>query len=166
MIPRILSMIRSAERVLTIGLLAALVAVVFAGTVGRYVGYPVVWSDEVAQALFVWVSLLAADMTLQRSGHFSVDIFANLLPRRPRLVLDLAILVLIGALLTLLFVAAFSFARMTSMRPLPMLGVPASFATAALPVGFALMLVTIVEQFIRRLRAAPSPDRIPPSEIM
>ena len=142
-------------------LLGALVAVVFAGTVGRYGGHPVVWSDEVAQALFVWVSLLAADLTLQRSGHFSVDIFANLLPPAARLVLDLVLHGIVGALLALLMVNGFAFAEMTGTRLLPMIRLPTSWATGALPVGFGLMLITTIEHVIRRSTAGP--ERISPA---
>lgn len=152
MIARALAVLRLAERTIAVALLVALVAVVFAGAVGRYTGRPVIWSDEVAQALFVWVAMLAADLTLQRSGHFSIDILAALLPQKARLVLDLAILVMLGALLALLIVYGFRFAHMTSGRPMPMLGLPVSVATAALPVGFTLMAITLVEEFVRRIR--------------
>ncbi len=160
MISRALTVLRWIERALAIILLVVLVAIVFAGVVGRYSGNPVLWSDEAAQALFVWVSMLAADLTLQRSGHFSIDILANLLPLRARLVLDVFVILLAGALLTLLIVAGFRFADMTSGRPMPMLGLPSSAATAALPVGFSLMMITLIEQLVRRIRHRDEP---PPS---
>lgn len=157
MISGVLNMLRWVERAAAAGLLIVLVAIVFAGAVGRYTGNPVIWSDEVAQALFVWVSMLAADLTLQRSGHFSIDVFANLLPPRARFVLDLVVLVLLGALLVLLILNGFRFADMTAGRPMPMLGLPSSVATAALPVGFSLMLITLIEQTIRRIRRRGAP---------
>jgi TRAP-type C4-dicarboxylate transport system permease small subunit len=160
MISRALHALRWVERAVAAGLLVILVAIVFGGAVGRYAGHPVIWSDEVAQALFVWVAMLAADLTLQRSGHFSIDIFANLLPPHARFVLDLFVIVLLGALLGLLILNGFRFADMTAGRPMPMLGLPSSFATAALPVGFSLMMVTLIEQAIRRIRHRNEP---PPS---
>lgn len=150
--PLFLKLLRRLEKAAAIAVLALLVGVVFAGTLGRYTGHPVIWSDEVAQALFVWLSLLAADLTLQRGGHFSVDVFAALLPPRARRVLDLLICLLVGILLAALAVYGWRFVEISSLRPLPMTGVSSGLAAAALPVGFVLMLVTLVEQVLRRLR--------------
>jgi TRAP-type transport system small permease protein len=166
MISRLLKAVRLAERAVAATLLVSLVAVVFAGAVGRYLHHPVIWSDEVAQALFVWVSMLAADLTLQRHGHFSIDIVTNLLPPRGRIVLDLLVLLLLIALVALLFVNGFRFADMTSGRPMPMLGLPSSVATAALPAGFALMMITLVEQTISRIRQRSAEPPQPPGEVM
>ena len=163
---RTLRALRLVERALAITLLSVLVAVVFAGAIGRYVGRPVIWSDEVAQALFVWVSLLAADLTLQRYGHFSIDIVANLLGPRARLALDVVVMLLVGGLLVLPLVNGLRFANMTAGRPMPMLGLPSSVATAAMPVGFGLMLITLLEQFVRRLRDRGAPAPHAASEVM
>lgn len=169
MIRQILGYLRAAERVLAVVLLAALVTVVFAGTTGRYLGRPVVWSDEVAQGLFVWVALLAADITLQRNGHFSVDALVNFLPPRARFVLDVGIHLLLAALIALLLYYAFRFASMTGPRPMPMLGpmlgLRTGIVTSALPVGFALMLITVIEQTIARLRAGRPPEPTPSGEV-
>ncbi len=157
MIARALNVLRFVERTAATGLLVILVAIVFAGAVGRYGGHPVIWSDEVAQALFIWVSMLAADLTLQRHGHFSIDILASLLPVRARFILDMVVILLLAALLALLILNGFRFASMTAGRPMPMLGLPSSVATAALPVGFALMMVTLIEQAIHRIRHRDEP---------
>lgn len=138
-----------------VALLAAIVAVVLAGTFGRYLGRPVIWSDEVAQALFVWLALLAADLTLQRAGHFRIELLPRLLPPRVRFLLELAIKLVIAALLVLLVYYGILFMQVSHPRPLPMTGVPSSFAAAALPVAYGLMILTVVEQILRHLRGAP-----------
>jgi TRAP-type C4-dicarboxylate transport system permease small subunit len=154
----VLSYLRRAEMLAAVALLAAIVAVVLAGTIGRYAGYPVVWSDEVAQALFVWLALLAADLTLQRAGHFRIDLLPGLLPARARFLLELAIKLVIAVLLVLLVTYGLALVRLSNPRPLPMTGVPSSYAAAALPVAYALMLVTVVEQILRHLRGLPDSD--------
>jgi TRAP-type C4-dicarboxylate transport system permease small subunit len=163
---RALKALRWLEKLVAATLLVVLVAVVFVGAAGRYSGHPVLWSDEVAQMLFVWVSLLAGDLTLQRNGHFSVDIFANMLPAKARLVLDLLIYLLMGALLILLVRNAWNFAAMTAIRAQPMTGVPYSWATGALPVGFCLMLITLVELVVRRVTGQAADGEAGPREVM
>jgi len=147
--------LRRTEMYAAVALLAVIVAVVLAGTVGRYAGYPLVWSDEVAQALFVWLAMLAADLTLQRAGHFRIDVLVSLLPSTVRFLLELAIKITIAVLLILLVYYGMLLTKLSDPRPLPMTGVPSSFAAAALPVAYALMIITVTEQIIRHLRGLP-----------
>jgi TRAP-type C4-dicarboxylate transport system permease small subunit len=164
MIVSTLAVLRSAERALASALLFATVALVVLASATRYMGTPVIWSLEVVQALFVWLCVLAADLTLQRAGHFSVDMVVNLLPHRARQVLEAFNVMLAAALLAGLAWYGFQFAYITSGRPLPMTGVTSALATAALPVGFVLMLITLAEHLVARLRgraptAAPDEAR-------
>ena len=151
----LLVMLRRVEMAAAVALLGAIVAVVLAGTFGRYLGRPVLWSDEVAQALFVWLAMLAADLTLQRAGHFRIDVLTALLPATPRFLLELAIKLIIAMLLVFLVYYGLALVRLSDPRPLPMTGVPSSYAAAALPVAYALMIVTVIEQILRHLRGLP-----------
>lgn len=155
MIVSALAALRSVERALASALLVATVALVVFASATRYMGVPVIWSLEVVQALFVWLCVLAADLTLQRAGHFSVNMVANLLPPRARHVLEVCNVLLAAALLAGLAWYGFRFAYITSGRPLPMTGVTSALATAALPVGFVLMLITLAEQLVARLQGRP-----------
>src|SRR3954467_12412482 len=45
-------------------------ALLFAGVVARYVFLqPIVWSDELAGAIFLWLSMLGAVIALRRGEH-------------------------------------------------------------------------------------------------
>jgi TRAP-type C4-dicarboxylate transport system permease small subunit len=147
--------LRLLERAVAGCLLVTIVALVVVASVARYFGTPVIWAIEVVQALFVWLCVLAADLTLQRAGHFSVDLVANLLRPRARQALEIFNLLLVGALLAVLVYYGVRFAIVTGDRPLPMTGVTSAAATAALPAGFALMLITLAEQFRARLKGRP-----------
>jgi TRAP-type C4-dicarboxylate transport system permease small subunit len=155
MIPSLLGGLRHVERAVAGTLLVAIVALVVVASATRYMGAPVIWALEVTQALFVWLCVLAADLTLQRLGHFSVDMVANLLPRRARLALEIFNLLLVGALLGVLIYYGYRFSSVTGGRPLPMTGITSAAATAALPFGFALMLITLAEQLVARLKGRP-----------
>ena len=149
----VLKWLRRIEAVAAGTCLCAIVAVVFLGSVGRYSGHPVIWTDEISQALFVWVSMLAADLTLQRGGHFRIDMLTGRLPKRAQHVLELITKLSLIALLCLLVWYGTQLARMTAPRPLPMTGLTSAAAMAALPVGFALMIITLIEQFVAQLRS-------------
>jgi TRAP-type C4-dicarboxylate transport system permease small subunit len=167
MIVSLLGGLRALERALAAMLLVVIVALVIVASGSRYMGVPIIWALEVTQALFVWLCVLAADLTLQRLGHFSVDMFANLLPARARQVLEVLNVLLAGALLAVLVYYGVIFAQFTGMRPLPMTGVTSAAATAALPVGFALMLITLAEHLTARLKGrSPVADSSEPREVM
>lgn len=146
-----LDSLRAIERGAAMALLAVLLVLVVLSSASRYLGHPVIWSIELTQALFVWLCVLAGDITLQRHGHFSIDLLASLLPPGARLALDLLDCALVAALLGVFVYYGWTFAQLTGMRPLPILGVTSAVATAALPVGFALMLVTTAEQALARI---------------
>jgi len=164
---KLLSALRLVERTFASALLAATVTLVIVASTARYFGVPVIWAIEAVQAMFVWLCVIAADLTLQRAGHFSVDLVASLLPPRVRRALDVLNILLAAALLATLAWYGMRFASITGGRPLPMLGLTSAVATGALPVGFALMLITLAEQLLARLRGqATVADPAGPREVM
>lgn len=166
MISFALDWLRRIERAIAMSLLIGIFALVFAATVGRYIGSPVIWAIEVTQAMFVWLCVLAADVTLQQRGHFSVPALADLLPPRKRRVLEIFNALVVLALLAFLARYGYTFADFSSQRPLPMTGVSEGIATSALPIGFGLMFITIAEQLVMRLRSADERDTAAPRDVM
>lgn len=151
----LLERFRALEMALAAALLVAIVALVVVASVARYFGYPVIWAIELTQAGFVWLCVLSSDLTLRRAGHFSIDMLVKFLPAQPRLALELLNLAIVAALLAVLVVYGYEFSVRTSGRPLPITGITSAFVTAALPVGFALMLVTLCELALARVRGRP-----------
>lgn len=144
--------VRRIEAALAALLLGVIVSVVFVASVLRYFDVPIIWSEELAQGLFVWLAMLASDLTLQRAGHFRIDMFVNFLPHALQTALDIVIKVMIAALLIGLLLYSAELLRVSHPRPLPMLDIPSSYVALALPTAFALMLLTTIEQIVHRLR--------------
>jgi TRAP-type C4-dicarboxylate transport system permease small subunit len=166
MISFALDWLRRIERAAAMSLLVCIFALVLAATIGRYMGTPVIWAMEVTQAMFVWLCILAADVTLQQRGHFSVPALADLLSPEKLRILEIFNALVVLALLAFLARYGLTFAEFSSMRPLPMTGVSEGLATAALPVGFALMFITVAEQLVMRLRSADVQDAAGPRDVM
>src|SRR3546814_6107426 len=74
-------MFLKAEALLAVGLLAVIVFLVFIAGVMRWFGEPLIWSVDLAQLLFVWVSFLGADMALRKRAHIGIDYLVRRLPR-------------------------------------------------------------------------------------
>jgi TRAP-type C4-dicarboxylate transport system permease small subunit len=68
-------------------LVAAEIIILFAGVVGRYAfDHPLVWSDEIAGILFLWLLSLGAVIALRRGEHMRMTVIANRFgPRAQRL---------------------------------------------------------------------------------
>src|SRR5690349_20033273 len=62
-------------------LVAAEVVILFAGVVSRYVpDSPLFWTDELANFLFLWLSMLGMVVTLRRDGHMRLTTVARVVP--------------------------------------------------------------------------------------
>src|SRR3954453_834975 len=70
-------------------LVVAEIIVLLAGILARYVFHkPIVWSDELAGMLFLWLAMLGAVIAFQRGEHMRMTAIAGMLPPRPRPFLD------------------------------------------------------------------------------
>ena len=52
--------------------------VLLAGVISRYLFHsPLVWSDELAAVMFLWLAMLGAVIALRRSGHMRLTVLVN-----------------------------------------------------------------------------------------
>src|SRR5690242_19910131 len=62
-------------------LVAAEVLILFAGVVSRYLlDSPLFWTDELANFLFLWLSMLGVVVALRRDGHMRLTTVARWVP--------------------------------------------------------------------------------------
>ena len=65
-------------------LVVAEVIVLFVGIVSRYVLHaPIVWSDELAGILFLWLAMLGSVVAFQRAEHMRMTALVGRLRHRP-----------------------------------------------------------------------------------
>ena len=59
-------------------LVLAETCILFAGVVSRYVfNSPIIWTDELANFLFLWLSMIGAVVALRHDGHMRLTTFVN-----------------------------------------------------------------------------------------
>ena len=123
-------------------LVLAEIAILFAGVVSRYVFHqPILWSDELASAIFLWLAMLGAVVALRRDEHMRMTAIVGKVSPPVRAFLD--VLAVAAALTFLLLVVypAYEFAHDEAVITTPALEISNAFRAAALPIGIALMLV-------------------------
>ena len=131
-------------------LVVAEIVTLFAGVVSRYVlQRPLIWSDELASILFLWLAMLGAVVAFRRSEHMRMT--AVVASARPavRAWLDVAATCAALAFLLLVVVPSYQYAYEESFITTPALQISNSWRAAALPVGVCLMALFAVLRLLR-----------------
>ena len=131
-------------------LVLADMVVLFAGVVARYVYQsPLLWSDELASILFLWLAMLGSVVALQRGEHMRMTAYVSAAPAHRRALYELVATAACLAFLALVVGPAWEYAHDEIAITTPALEISNVWRAAALPVGVAWMLVFA---FLRMLR--------------
>jgi tripartite ATP-independent transporter DctM subunit len=130
----------AAVEILAAVLVAAEIVILFSGVVARYVlNHPLIWSDELASILFLWLAMLGAVIAFRRDEHMRMTAAVAGLPSQTRATFDL--FATCAALTFLLLIAwpAYQYAQEETFITTPALSLNNAWRAAALPSGIALM---------------------------
>jgi len=129
------------------------IGVLLAGVIARYVFHaPLVWSDELASILFLWLSMLGAVVALRRGEHMRMTgLVSRVGPQAKALLETVAITAPLAFLVMILHPAA-DYAMEEKFIVTPALEISNAWRAAALPVGVGLMMMMALVRLMR-LRA-------------
>jgi tripartite ATP-independent transporter DctM subunit len=131
-------------------LVVAEILVLLAGVTSRYVLHrPLVWSDELASMLFVWLAMLGAVIALRRGEHMRMTALVGKASPQMRAFLEVVAIAAPLAFLLLIAGPAVDFAQDQGIITTPALGISDTWRAAALPVGSALMLAVACLRLVR-----------------
>ena len=134
-------------------LVLAEVVVLLMGVTSRYVLHkPLVWSDELASMLFLWLAMLGSIVAFQRGEHMRMTAIVGMLAPSRRAFLDLIAIAAALAFLSFVVHPAYEFAQDETFVTTPAMGIANSWRAAALPIGLGLMLLVGVLQIFRVAR--------------
>ncbi|HEV7265187.1 MAG TPA: TRAP transporter small permease [Falsiroseomonas sp.] len=126
-------------------LVLAMTDVTLAQVVARYVfGAPLIWSEEAARYLFVWVSMFGAALAVRQGSHYALTALAQRLPAAAQRLARGVVLAVAGAFLLVLLVTGIEETMQAHLQDAATLPFRMSLPYAALPVGAALMLLHLV----------------------
>jgi TRAP-type C4-dicarboxylate transport system permease small subunit len=122
-------------------LLVIEIVVLSAGVVARYVFHsPLIWSDELANMLFLWLSMLGAASALRRFEHMRMTAFVGAGTSRAAFLDTLATMAAVVFLGAALY-PAYEFASDEAFVTMPALSISNAWRASALPVGMGLMML-------------------------
>jgi len=130
-------------------LVSCLTVVTFAQVVTRYgLGNPLIWSEELARYLFVWVSMIGAALAVRGGGHFGLDLLIRRLPAFRPILAPLATTAVI-VFLAIVLKTGIDETRLASMQFAMTFPMRMQWAYLALPVGAGLMLFHLAVHLVR-----------------
>ena len=144
---------RNAMRIvgfLAVVLMLVETGVLLSGVISRYVLHkPLMWSDELASSLFIWLAMFGAVLALDRGEHMRMSAIVNKLPQAWRGFSETLSAMVVCVFVAMIITPAMQHAHEQMVITTPALGIPDGVRAAALPVGAVLMLLAAVARMAR-----------------
>ena len=160
---RVSASVRRLEDAIGIALFTAMLVVVLAQVVVRFLLYrwvQIAWADEIGRALLVWSSFWGAVLVTRESRHITVDLLYDRLPSRPRWLLRVLGDLAMGGFLLVVIGKGLPIFLDSLVRPSPATGLPFAIFDGALWVSSALMILHVVANARERWRLDAAPDGV------
>ena len=143
---------------IVIVLMVALAIEVTIGVVFRYVGYSLVWYDEVASILLAWLTYYAAALAALRRAHIGCPELVQMLPPRVRFPLTLVAELCVFAFFILLAWVGYSVLEVLATDSLVSLPeVSVLYVQSVIPISAVLFIVAEALSLPEVLRDARTP---------
>jgi len=127
-------------------------AILFIGVLARYFTQsPIVWIDEVASTLFIWLAMLGAVIALRRTEHMRLTAVVGAMNRAWQARCEAASLLLAFALVLFLIAPSLEYTIEQIAIVKPVTEVSDAYRTAAIPVGLGLMALFLLRTTLTTL---------------
>jgi len=136
------------EQIVGCIMLVLIVLLVFSSAILRVFNMPIVWSVDMSQLLFTWISMIGADIALKHGSHMGVDILVKKLPFMLRRVIRLFVYLLCIGFLCFITYWGYILCLENYLRTYATLQISYSFATMAVPFVGTLMILTLIEKLM------------------
>ena len=132
-------------------LVVAETIILLIGVIARFVfDQPLVWSDEIASLLFLWLAMLGAAIALRRGVHMRLTTVTALLSPAWRARMDALAVGIPLLFLAFMVGPAMDYVEDQSFIETPALSWPGSIRAAAMLVGIGLMLAVTLLRLLQQ----------------
>ncbi|WGR96162.1 TRAP transporter large permease subunit [Bradyrhizobium sp. ISRA443] len=127
------------------------VIILFAGIVARGIFHrPIIWSDELASILFLWLAMLGSAIAVQRSAHMRLTFFTSYLSPRAEAFSSTLAAGAVALFLAIILHPALDYVEDQAFVETPALGWSGMVRAAAIPVGCIIALASICLTLVKR----------------
>ena len=149
------AIIRDGERYLMLVFYCTIVFVIVSEVVRRFVlAYSSLWGEEVARYAFVYLGWVGASFAVKQRAHIRFDVILHVLPKRLH-----GYVYIFGDVVTLVFACFAMYWSLHSIGTLLefdaksyALRISKVWFEAAVPLGFSMMMVRLIQSVVRDLR--------------
>jgi len=146
--------------VVTAVIMLVLTVVVVLQVVYRYVlELPLVWSDEAARHLLVWLTFVGGGVAIAQGLHPRIELIDSLQAPNVRKAIELVVSLAVFAFLVVLCFVSADVAKTYNAYLSLGLGIPQSIPRIALPVGACLMAINVLAKLLEESAAVTSLER-------
>lgn len=135
-------------------LLSGMSVVVFTNVSLRYLtNFSITWAEEVARYCMIWMTFLGAGLALRYGGHVAITNLQDMLTGRAAMALRAAIMLVILVFCAIMVWIGYDYMQRMRFQLTPATRVPFSYIYAAIPAGFALLIVhllLVLKSFVTR----------------
>lgn len=155
----LLERVETAANVALALMLVAMTVIVTTQVFFRYVvRSPMSWPEEASRVILVWLSFIGAFVALRQNRHIGFGLLVDKLPRTPKFIVDVFVLVMMLFFLAVLVRHGFIFMQRNLNILMPYMQISLGvYVYSVFPVGGVLMFVqtsVALVQRIQRHRAA------------
>jgi len=134
----------------------AMATMVFIGVMSRYLGRPLYFVEEYTGYLAAVITIVTLAYILKRSTHISVNFIPELLPRRGRIGLETATLLISLGVVVMLLVAGINLVidSFVSQRTAwTIMETPMGWVQLIIPVGLGLLIIQIMFELVNKIKS-------------
>lgn len=125
--------------------LSAMAVIVFTNVSLRYLtNNSIPWADEVARYLMIWMTFIGAGLVLRQGGHVAITNLSDLMTTRAQQALRGFIVLLLLAFFGFMVWVGHDYMTRMQFQRTPATRIPFSYIYAAMPIGFALLIVHLL----------------------
>ncbi|KQT61861.1 MULTISPECIES: TRAP transporter large permease subunit [unclassified Aureimonas] len=143
--------LRAAVEIPAAAVVVAEVVILFVGVVARAVFRdPIIWTDELASILFLWLAMLGSAIAVQRGMHMRLTFFTSMMSPRVRLFAETLSICTMGLFLIAIMHPALYYVDDQSFVETPALGWSGTVRALAIPVGLGIALLSSLLRLARQ----------------
>ena len=128
-----------------IAMLSSMALIVGANVTLRYTtNHSLPWADEAARYLMIWMTFVGAGLALRQGGHVAITNLHDFMSTRSQRVLRAAIVVVLLLFFAFMVYVGLQYMDRARFQKTPALRLSFLYVYAAMPVGFALLIVHLL----------------------
>ena len=139
----------------------AMATMVFIGVTSRYLGRPLYFVEEYTGYLAAVITIVTLAYILKRSTHISVNFIPELLPRRGRIGLETATLLISLGVVVMLLIAGINLvidSFVAHRTAWTIMETPMGWIQLIIPVGLGLLIIQIMFELVNKIKLLLSPQ--------